>query len=109
VPQQDLPANTKLGTSTVPTEISWSATDEGSGVAGYELEQCVNGGSFTDVSLPSPTSTTKTLRLQPGDTYHFRVRATDGADNISGWAKGRAFLVTGHREDRGATLVYAGR
>ena len=37
------------------------------------------------------------------------MRATDGADNTSGWAKGRAFVVTAHQEDRGPTLVYAGR
>ncbi len=107
-PQRDLPANTKLGTSTIPTEISWAAADDQSGVAGYELEQSVNGGSFARVDLPSAASITKTLQLQPGDTYQFRVRATDGAGNTSDWATGLAFLVDAHQEDSDAALVYAG-
>jgi hypothetical protein len=107
-PQQDIPANTKLGTSTVPTDISWSATDAGSGVAGYELQQSTNGGAFTNVALTSATSTAKTLQLQPGNAYQFRVRATDGAGNTSNWVEGQAFDVLTHQEGADANLVYGG-
>ncbi len=106
-PRQDFPTGATLGTSNIPTAISWSATDDQSGVASYELEQRVNGGSFTSVSLPSATSTTKNLQLKPGSTYEFRVRATDGADNTSDWATGPAFLVEAKQETSTA-IAYAG-
>jgi hypothetical protein len=107
-PRQDIPTNTKLGTSTVPTNISWSATDQGSGVAGYEFQQSTNGGAFTNVALSSATSTVKTLQLQPGSTYQFRVRATDGAGNTSNWVAGQEFVVVTHQENSDASLVYGG-
>jgi hypothetical protein len=92
-----------------PAKISGSATNERSGVAGYELEKNTIRDAFADVKISSATSTAKTLRLQPGDTHRFRVRATDGAGNTSGWAKGRAFRAKVHQEGSNATLVYAGR
>jgi hypothetical protein len=108
-PEYGLPANRTLGMSAVPARISWSATDKRSGVAGYELEQSINGGAFANVKLSSATSTAKTRRLRPGDTHRFRVRATDEAGNTSGWAKGRALRAKVHQEGSNATLVYAGR
>jgi hypothetical protein len=108
-PSQDLPTGSTLGTSTIPTKVSWSAADDQSGVARYELQQSTDGGvSFANVKLPSATSTTKTLQLQPGTTYQFRVRATDGAGNTSDWTPGPAFLVDPHQENSDSNLVYAG-
>jgi hypothetical protein len=109
-PQQVLPRSLWLGTSTIPTELRWSATDDQSGVASYELQQSVNGGAFTNVSLASATSTAKTLQLQPGNTYQFRVRATDGADNTSDWftTDPPAFVVEAHQETDSAAIDYAG-
>lgn len=107
-PIQDLPTNATLGTSTVPTKMSWSASDD-SGVAGYELQQSVNGGSFKAVSLPSATATAKTLQLQPGSTYQFRVRATDRVGNTSDWVNGteQPFLVDPHQENENSgAMVY---
>jgi hypothetical protein len=107
-PRQDLTVGSKLGTSSVPTKISWSATDAQSGVAGYELQWSTDGGTFAGVVLPSATSTAKTFQLQPGVTNQFRVRATDGVGNTSDWATGPAFLVDPHQEDDLAAIVYAG-
>ena len=109
-PLQDLPTNASLGTSTVPTKVSWSASDD-NGVARYELQRSVNEGSFKSVSLPSATATAKTLQLQPGSTYQFRVRATDGVGNTSDWTYGteQPFLVDPHQENENSgAMVYTG-
>jgi hypothetical protein len=109
-PTQDLPTNATLGTSAVPTKVSWSASDD-SGVARYDLQQSVDGGSFKAVSLSSPTATAKTLQLQPGSTYQFRIRATDGVGNTSDWAYGtdQPFLVDPHQENENSeAMVYTG-
>jgi hypothetical protein len=107
-PRQDLTVSSTLGTSTIPTKVSWSGQDEGSGVTGYEVQQSTNGGAFTAVSLPTATSTSKILQLQPGGTYQFRARATDGAYNTSAWATGPEFLVDPHQEDDLTAIVYSG-
>jgi hypothetical protein len=109
-PQQVLPYGGWLGATTagkIPIKLSWSATDDKSGVASYELQQSVNGGAFTQASLPSDTSTERRRRLEPGSTNQFRVRATDGAGNTSNWATGPAFVVDAYQEDSDA-IVYAG-
>ncbi len=82
-----------LGTSTVPVKLDWSATDAGSGVAGYELQQSTDVGPWTNVALPSATTTTAKPTLEAGKTYQFQMRAKDNAGNWSDWAKGQSFKV----------------
>src|ERR671920_167883 len=103
-PDEEIPNGGTLGTTTIPTKLSWSATDEGGSIASYQLQRSTNGGSFTNVSLASATSTTKTLQLSPGSTYQFRVRATDSAGNSSDWATGPAFLIDAQQENSGAIV-----
>ena len=93
-PSQNLVANSTLGTVEVPVKISWSGIDSGSGIAKYELQQSINGGTYASVPLPSATAVTKTLSLEPGKTYRFQVRAQDQAGNWSGWKPGPSFMAT---------------
>jgi hypothetical protein len=108
-PTQSLNANFTLATSgAVPTKLQWSATDSGgSGVASYELQQSTNGGAFTDVALASATTTTITPKLGAGNTYSFRVRATDQAGNTSDWEQGPTFKVNLLQETN-AAIAYTG-
>jgi hypothetical protein len=106
-PRQDLPVGSTLGTSTIPTKISWSSADDGSGVASQELQRSTNGGAFKPVSISSATTTSKTLQLAPGSTNQFRVRAIDGAGNLSDWATGPAFTVEA-RQENSSMLEYTG-
>ena len=105
-PAQDFVAGSALGTSAVPVKIAWSATD-GSGISSYQLQQSTDGGAYTDVTLPTLTTTTKSFSLAPGSTYQFRVRATDGAANTSDWSYGTQFVVDAQQESS-AALTYAG-
>ena len=107
-PEESMSAGSTLNTSTVPVKLSWSATDGGSGLVKYELQQSTNGGAYANVSLPSATATTRTVTLAPDNaTYRFRVRAQDGAGNLSQWSEGPEFVVNAHQEtDTG--ISYAG-
>jgi subtilisin family serine protease len=96
-----------LGTTTVPVKLSWSATDNtgGSGIASYQLQQSVNSGPYTDVTLPSATTTTISRSLAPGtNTYRFRVAAKDKAGNVSALATGPSFKVTAYQESSAAIV-----
>ena len=107
-PQQVLPTGGALGTTAIPVKVSWSATDTQSSVERYEVQQSVDGGTtYSSVSLSSATATTKTLQLQPGSTYQYRVRATDSAGNMSEWEEGSAFLVDAQQEGS-AAINYSG-
>lgn len=105
-PEQGFTTNAALGTNTIPVKLTWSATNGGTDVAEYKLQQSTNEGSFTTVPI-SPTATTKTLQLSAGNTYQFRVQAKDQAGNWSDWANGAAFTVSDYQETSSA-ITYAG-
>lgn len=100
-PVEDLVTNSTLGTGTISVKLTWSATDGGTGVAEYKLQQSVNGGGFTTVPI-SIMSTASTRQLSPGDTYQFRVQAKDQVGNWSDWANGPAFTVSDYQETHGS-------
>jgi len=110
-PAQTLITNSTLGTSTtsasVPTRISWSATDSEGEVTRYQLQQSTNGGAYQNVSLPSATTTTITRSLTPASSYRYRVRATDDNGNTSFFKYGPRFTVAAHQETSSA-IAYSG-
>jgi hypothetical protein len=102
-PLQSLVMSSTLSTVTVPVRLDWSATDAGSGVSQYQLQQSTNAGAFANVSLSSPTTTGRNVSLSPGSsTYQFRVRAMDGAGNWSDWSQGAPFVVDALQENSSA-------
>jgi hypothetical protein len=90
-------------TSTTTTAtISWrAATDVGSGISKYQLQEKVGSGSFVTITLSSNLSRSVTRTLRYGTLYQYRVRATDGEGNVGAWATAPAFRPT--RIIRGAT------
>jgi subtilisin family serine protease len=96
-----------LGSSTVPTRVSWPAAhDPSTPIAGYELQTSLNGGSW------SPTATTATVRSVVttetlGQAYRSRVRARDSVGNWSAWAAG-ATATPSVVNDRSTAIAYAG-
>ncbi|HEY7589492.1 MAG TPA: fibronectin type III domain-containing protein [Candidatus Limnocylindrales bacterium] len=110
-PQVGVPgAAPRVGTAigaTVPTVISWTALDDLSGVARYQLQQRTNGGAW--VTLSSTLTARAAIRnLTPGTTtYQFRVRGWDRAGNASAWAEGPALRASRY-EETSALVRYGG-
>jgi hypothetical protein len=90
---------------TAPLLISWSATDIGTGVASYEVQVSVAGGTYTNIYTGAGTSVTKFYRFSR--TLSFRVRATDGEGNVSGWATAATRRLTAYQRNS-TKLTYTG-
>jgi hypothetical protein len=107
-PVHTLAAARLLGTTAIPVRLAWLALDF-DGVAKYELQESNDGGAtFTDVPLPTVSTRTKIVYLDPGaNRYQFRVRATDRAGNVSAWASGPVFTVSAFQESSPA-ISYKG-
>ncbi|MFI7423393.1 cellulose binding domain-containing protein [Nonomuraea sp. NPDC049684] len=71
------------GTTSAATTLTWGASTDtgGSGLAGYDVLRAT-GDTFTQVGTSATTSYTDT-GLTPATTYRYRVRARDGAGNLS--------------------------
>lgn len=86
--------------------VSWTGSDA-SGIARYELQKSVSGGSWTGVALSQPTATRLSLSLPLGKSARFRVRGTDRVGNTSAWVTGPTFTPT-LVQDTGTSVSYAG-
>jgi len=87
IPVTRLVTGRVLGTSTVPTRISWAATDP-SGIAATGLQRSVNGGPWASTSLVTAAAMAADSAIPFGGTARQRVRAVDGAANWSDWLAG---------------------
>lgn len=105
-PVARLPGQT-VGTRTTTARISWTATDANSGITGYRLQVSVDGGSWTTIALPTPTTTAVTRSLTVGHAYRFRVRATDGAGNVGAYAMGPSLTPLRYAE-ASTRITYVG-
>ena len=79
---------------TIPIGLDWRGSDRGWGIASYQLQKSVNGGTWTSVSLGNPAAKATGVTGLPGSTMRFRVRAKDRAGNLGAWASGPTFRVT---------------
>ena len=104
-PVQQPGLGTQVG-ATVTVNERWTATDV-SGIAAYSVWVSTNGGTWTQVTLPTPTTTTRNFALTPGASYRFAVSAKDGAGNWSAYAYGPTFVVS-VKDDNNAAISYNG-
>ena len=67
--------------------LSWTASTDNVAVTGYLLERCQGAGcsNFAQVATPNVT-TYSDAGLVAGTSYSYRVRATDAANNLSGYS-----------------------
>jgi len=109
MPTLNAPPPATTGTA---LSISWSATDTGVGVAGYELDSARTGKAFSS-ELPSTSATSTTVTGIRGQCYRFRLRATDLLGNVSPYVAtpGSTFVAPrrtrGRRPDPGLRLRQA--
>ncbi len=106
-PRQHFPPHSTLGSSGVPIQLTWSASDS-SGIAMYQLQRSADGRAYSSLTLPTATTTAITSALSANHNYRFRVRAQDRAGNWSAWAYGPRFVVAQYQESHGATTYSGG-
>ncbi|GIX35227.1 MAG: lysyl endopeptidase [Lysobacteraceae bacterium] len=78
---------TATGSSTI--NLSWSASSDtgGSGLAGYRIERCTGSSCTNFAQIATTTSTAYTNSgLAASTTYRYRIRAVDGAGNVSAYS-----------------------
>lgn len=68
--------------------LTWTASTDNVGVAGYRVERCSGAGcsSFAQVGTTGGTTTFSDSGLSASTSYSYRVRATDAAGNLSGYS-----------------------
>ena len=109
-----VPKHILAGASTwgIPLRVFWTAgTDPAgpsSGVAGYNVQQSVNGAAFTTIAQTSGTGTSLDLVLSNSSkTYRYRVQTRDFSGNVSGFATGPTFKAISYNEQN-AVIAYSG-
>jgi YD repeat-containing protein len=74
-------------TSGTQINLSWSASTDGGGVSGYQIEKCSGAGCANFTPLASSASTSYSATgLTSATSYSFRVRAYDAVPNYSGYS-----------------------
>ena len=106
-PDARMAVGTQIG-STVPVTLSWLAQDA-SRVCSYALQQQINSGAVTNVPLDPPSRTSIARGLKPStNVYHFGVRATDCAQNSTGFVTGPTAQMVSNQNDAGKITYSAG-
>ncbi len=73
--------------------VTWTAIDDWSGVAAYDVQVSVDGGAWADWQ-PATTATSAIYQGSAGHGYAFRVSATDGKGNVGPWDVQNVFVAT---------------
>ncbi len=86
IPPSDVTGLTATAVSPTQINLSWTASTDsgGSGLAGYQVERCQGVGCSTFVQIATPTTASLSdPSLTASTSYSYRVRALDGAGNVS--------------------------
>jgi chitodextrinase len=83
------PLNLTVTPGTTQMTLNWSASTDNVGVTGYLIERCQGAGCTSYVQIATVTTTSYVnTGLLAGVPYGFRIRATDAANNLSGYSGG---------------------
>src|SRR5205085_1289091 len=78
---------TATAVSATRIDLSWTASTDNVGVAGYQVDRCQGAGCSTFVQMHTPTATSVSdTGLLASTSYSYRVLATDAAGNLSGYS-----------------------
>lgn len=86
------PSTDQPNRNSVRVTVTWSATDDKSGVASYHLQERVGAGTWHAVQLSGTTATSVQVDTKPGVRHQFRLKARDKAGNATGWIQGVGFV-----------------
>jgi pro-kumamolisin-like protein len=92
--------------STVPVTVQWAGHDATSGIAHYTVYQSKNGGAYSQVATPTVAHFTR--QLSPGNSFRFKVTATDKAGNVSGATIGKVYKLSLDQENNKAISYSSG-
>lgn len=93
VPRADVPRGARIGKSTVPLHLTWSANTPGSALRSHELQGSRDGGkTWANLTLPTPTTTSTTLEVS-GGSWRFRIRSANTHGVVGAWATGPTLTV----------------
>jgi len=101
-PDADPPTGMAIGAlqrfqTALAATVSWSATDVGSGVAGYTVSTrtaTTTADFAADVEWQTDVSATSdTWSGNPGETTCFKVKARDAKSNVSGFSGERCLVI----------------
>lgn len=67
--------------------VSWSGWDDASGLASYDVQYRIGGGTWTDWQIGA-THTSTVFSGAVGQTYYFQCRATDQLANVESYPGG---------------------
>jgi fibronectin type 3 domain-containing protein len=74
------------GVSETQINLSWTASSDNVGIAGYRIERSLNGVTFTEVAVTTAATTYPDTGLSAGTRYYYRVRAYDAAGNLGNYS-----------------------
>src|SRR5207302_1605526 len=78
---------TATAASNSQINLTWTASTDNVGVTGYRVERCQGVGCTTFIQVGTPWGTTfADIGLTASTSYSYRVRATDAANNLSGYS-----------------------
>jgi chitodextrinase len=82
------PSNlTATAASSSQINLTWTASTDNVGVTGYRVERCQGAGCSNFAQIATPAGTTfNDTGLAASTSYSYRVRATDAANNLSGFS-----------------------
>jgi hypothetical protein len=66
--------------------LSWTASSDDTGVAGYRVQRSVDRSTWTTLTGNLQSVSYTDSSTSPGTTYYYRVQAFDAAGNSSGYA-----------------------
>ena len=106
-PVATIQAGESLDGSAIPVRLSWSGTDTGSGIRGYELGYSTNGGSSWTIFDGDIRTAGAGVFVNPSGSLRLRVRSFDWAGHPSPFATGPIFSPRIVQESA-AAITYSG-
>jgi hypothetical protein len=70
--------------------VTWSGTDNLSGIASYDVQWRVLDGEWNSLIENTPQTSYQVIGAESGVTYQLRARATDNAGNVQAWGDAQA-------------------